>query len=336
MRIFIYEFVTGGGWFGQVDAAPPDSLVKEGRAMRDALAVDFAAVDGAAVDILHDVRFPAPRLPGVKVHPIESAGGEQQAIARLAAEADWTVLIAPEFGGNLLARTRTVEHAGGRLLGPSSQLVALTADKHATAQYLARHGVIVPHGVALEPGEPLPADFEYPAVLKPRDGAGSLGIEWFPQPPPDRAAPDMPARLETYCPGTALSVACLCGPDRIVPLEPCRQHLGGDGDFAYRGGSLPMEPALADRARRLAVRAVGSLSYPMGYLGVDLVLGNDPARCGDVVIEINPRLTTSYVGLRALSRVNLAATMIAVACGREIELCWNSGRIDFTSSGTLG
>jgi hypothetical protein len=74
----------------------------------------------------------------------------------------------------------------------------------------------------------------------------------------------------------------------------------------------------------------------MGYLGVDLVLGNDPAGSGDVVIEINPRLTTSYVGLRALSRVNLAATMIAVACGREIELCWNAGFIDFTSSGTLG
>ncbi|MEX0978077.1 MAG: ATP-grasp domain-containing protein, partial [Pirellulales bacterium] len=119
-------------------------------------------------------------------------------------------------------------------------------------------------------------------------------------------------------------------------LEPSLQHLAGPGDFSYQGGSLPLEPSMASRARRLAARAVGSLPGPVGYLGVDLIMGDDPAGSGDVVIEINPRLTTSYVGLRALSRVNLAATMIAVACGREIELCWNSGKIVFTSSGTVG
>jgi len=51
------------------------------------------------------------------------------------------------------------------------------------------------------------------------------------------------------------------------------------------------------------------------------------------VIEINPRLTTSYVGLRALSRVNLAGQMIAVAEGRAAELCWNATRVHFSSSG---
>ena len=47
-----------------------------------------------------------------------------------------------------------------------------------------------------------------------------------------------------------------------------------------------------------------------GYVGVDVVLGNDGR---DWAIEINPRLTTSYVGLRALAGFNLAEAMLAVA-----------------------
>jgi predicted ATP-grasp superfamily ATP-dependent carboligase len=123
----------------------------------------------------------------------------------------------------------------------------------------------------------------------------------------------------------------LCGSGRVVALEPCRQHLAGGGDFSYRGGSLPLESGLAERARRLAERAVASLPEPLGYLGVDLVLGDDAA--SDVVVEINPRLTTSYIGLRALARANLAGAMIDVACGREPRLCWNSGEVHFTCSG---
>jgi hypothetical protein len=336
MRLFLYEFVTGGGWLSASSDAPPDSLLAEGRAMLTALAGDFAAIEGASVDVLLDRRLTPFDIPGVNVHNIASATDERRAIQRLAAEADWTVLIAPEFDEHLLSRTRAVEGCGGRLLSPSSQVVALNSDKHATAEHLARHGVNVPRGISLERGAVLPPDFPYPAVLKRRDGAGSLGIEWIATRPDGQTAGDFPSRLETYCPGVAASVACLCGPDQIVPLEPCLQRLAGDGDFSYLGGSLPIETKLASRARRLAVQAVRSLPNPRGYLGVDLVLGADPVGSGDVVVEINPRLTTSYVGLRALSRVNLAAAMIAVAQGRAAELCWNSATIHFSSSGICG
>ena len=101
----------------------------------------------------------------------------------------------------------------------------------------------------------------------------------------------------------------------------------------YLGGSLPLPAALAARAARLAVRAVGCLSPSRGYLGVDLVLGDDPGGVADVVIEINPRLTTSYVGLRALLEGNLAATMLAIAAGQSPELCWKTGPIAFDAAG---
>jgi predicted ATP-grasp superfamily ATP-dependent carboligase len=191
--------------------------------------------------------------------------------------------------------------------------------------------VPTPGGVALAPGQRLPDGFSYPSVLKPRDGAGSLGVRLLNS--AEEISIATPSRLEEFCPGIAASVACLCGPREIVPLEPCFQHLAGRGDFTYQGGSLPIDPALAERARALAIRAMRTLPEPCGYLGVDLVLGDDPAGSQDYVVEINPRLTTSYVGLRALSRENLAGLMIAVAEGRAAELCWNASRVHFSSSG---
>ena len=302
--------------------------------MLAAIATDLAAIEGTAVDVLHDVRHAPVAVPGINVTDVRSAAEEQRALWRLAGRADWTLLIAPEFDEHLLLRARLVERCGGRLLGPSSQLVALASDKHATAEHLARHGVPVPRGLALEPGEPLPGAFEYPAVLKPRDGAGSLGIEWVGNRRHERRVPQHAARLERYQPGVPASVAVLCGTGMIVPLVPCGQRLASETDFSYLGGWLPLAPRLAARAGRLARQAASALPEPLGYVGIDMVLGADPAGSGDVVVEVNPRLTTSYVGLRAFSRSNLAAAMIAVAQGSEPQLCWNLEAIQFTSDGT--
>lgn len=329
MRILIHEFVTGGGWHSVEREAPSGSLLAEGAAMLAALATDFAETVGCEVAVLRDVRLSAPSLHGVTLHKVASAAAEREQLKRLSSQADWTVLIAPEFDGHLLERVQLVEQAGGRLLSPNSSVVALAADKHATAQHLAAAGVPVPRGRALAAGQILPTDFSYPAVLKPRDGAGSLGVRLLPS--AERGLAAVPSRLEAFCPGKAASVACLCGPRGIVPLMPCEQLLAAD--FTYQGGSLPIDPPLAERARALAVYAVSTLSEPRGYVGVDLVLGADPTGGQDFVIEINPRLTTSYVGLRRLSCVNLAGQMIAVAEGRAVELCWNAARVHFSSSG---
>ena len=299
-----------------------------------ALAADFATLEGVEVRVMCDRRHAEPDVPGCLVYPVGSAREEREALETLASEADWSVIIAPEFDGYLLDRCRWVEGAGGRVLGPVPRIVALGSNKETTARYLCDRGVPIPRGMVLEPGAP-PADFSYPAVLKPIDGAGSQGIRWLDGPPDGSFGGSGPMRLEQFYPGVPASVACLTGPGGILTLVPCRQLLSDDGRMRYLGGSLPLDESLAHRAARLAARAIGALEDPLGYLGVDLVLGADPRGADDVVIEINPRLTTSYVGLRALSGVNLAATMLAVAQGREVVLSWQRGPIQFDATGRV-
>jgi predicted ATP-grasp superfamily ATP-dependent carboligase len=125
----------------------------------------------------------------------------------------------------------------------------------------------------------------------------------------------------------------VCGPAGATALAPCRQLLTTDGRFKYLGGELPLTPALASRATALALSAVRTLPEARGYLGFDLVLGARADGGDDVVIEINPRLTTSYVGLRAACQQNLAAAMLAIADGRSVALSYRDEVIRFTAAG---
>ena len=63
-----------------------------------------------------------------------------------------------------------------------------------------------------------------------------------------------------------------------------------------------------------------------GYVGVDMVLGD----AGDYAIEINPRLTTSYLGLRQLCQQNLAELILRLAQGETVAPpTWHTGEVRF-------
>ncbi len=93
--------------------------------------------------------------------------------------------------------------------------------------------------------------------------------------------------------------------------------------------------ALADRATRLARQALTALPDSTGYVGVDLVLGGDPLGGDDHVIEVNPRLTTSYVGLRQLVQGNLADAMLRIAGGTATPVSCYERTIEFRADGQL-
>jgi tyramine---L-glutamate ligase len=335
---FLYEYVTGGGMLADSPSAvPTGSLLREGAAMIRALAEDVQKMPDTDVVVFRDVRLPGLSLPASRMIEIRDGEEERQHLWRAAGEADWTLLIAPETGGSLLNRCRIVEAAGGRLLSPGSALIELATDKQRCAEHLRAAGVPVPPGRCLQPGQTLPADFPYPAVLKPIDGAGSLGVQLV----LDRNSPYDPlelgtmARLEQFCPGVAASVAVLCGPGGLVALPACRQRLTEDGRFGYLGGDTPLADAWAQRAERLAFAAFHALPAAVGYAGVDLVLGDSPDGSRDVVVEVNPRLTTSYVGLRRLITANLAGAMRKVALGGSAELPCARHCVQFDADGQV-
>ncbi len=352
MRVALYEHVTGGGKFCAEVSDSPGSLqpvlasvdwsafVPEGLAIVQAVAADL--IDGGvAVDLLWDVALPVPTLAVDRLHLVHSHAERQSLLQQAATGADWALVVAPELDSALVDVCRQVDTVGGRRLGPSLSFVEITTDKHRTAMALAAAGLPVPEGRILENGERLPRDFSYPAVWKPCDGAGSHEVRLVPRAgaAPEGKGPPRPAsrrRLERFCPGLPASVAVLCGPRSFLPLTPCRQLLASDGTFAYYGGAWPLPGELVERAQHLAVEAAAAIPGAFGYVGVDLVLGADVHGREDVVIEINPRLTTSYIGLREVYQTNLAMAMLDVAVGRDVSLALRGvDQLEFTAAGRV-
>jgi predicted ATP-grasp superfamily ATP-dependent carboligase len=333
VRVFLYEYLCGGGRAAHPGAG---SLRAEGLAMLSAVLDDFARVEGAETLTLVDADCAAEignrsrcRVPN---------GPEADGFRELARWADYTLVIAPESDGLLETRCRWTLEAGGRLLGPSVEAVRLAGDKRLLAGHLGDHGIPTPallHG--RNPGV-------FPVILKPRHGAGSQATFLV------RGVDDLTAclagaraegegaeiLLQPFVPGQPASAALLIGPRGHLALPPAAQHMSGDGRFRYQGGTVPLAPDLAGRAADLAARAVATVPGLFGYVGVDLVLGEASDGSQDQVIEINPRLTTSYVGLRALALTNLAEAMLRMATGAEVpNLNWRAGTVRFRADGTI-
>jgi tyramine---L-glutamate ligase len=313
-----------------------------------ALATDLVAASHDTVVMWNDRLGAFPSI-GAKLVLTRSNADERALLPRYSPEVDWTIIIAPETGGILAERCRWVESAGGRLLGCSSQLVELLAVKQRTVEHLAAGGVPTPRGQAWSPGEPAAAP-PCPVVVKPHNGAGAAQtflVQHTRELHTLLANYKAPARIEEYVPGVPCSVSFLCGPRGCFPLMPtsqriaferfAREDIGNDSlqKIVYCGGRLPLPADLSARATRLASRAVQTLPDPLGYLGVDIVLGHRSDGGRDFVIEINPRLTTSYVGLRRAARSNLANWMIEVAGGRVPPLSFNGKPIEFDADGTI-
>ena len=313
----------------------PTSLVREGSTMIGALAPDLMKIPDCRVTALRDPRAVSLALPGCRIIDVQSSLSHWDEFERLAEEADATILIAPELDGILLKAARRVASCSGRLLSPSVDFVKVAGDKQRTGEALYDAGVPVPEAVVLEPEDPLPAEFRYPAVIKPVDGAGSQNTQLLASPHDTPSPYAWRRRLEQYKPGLAASVALLSGPAGRVPLVPCKQRLSEDGRLRYLGGALPLAAGLAERAVALAERALAALPATSGYVGVDLVLGRDPHGSEDFVIEVNPRLTTSYVGLRVATETNLAEAMWRVAQGEPVQIDFSSRPLEFDGDGNV-
>jgi predicted ATP-grasp superfamily ATP-dependent carboligase len=323
MQIFVYEYLTAVG-LGREAGDPLHSMFREGRAMRDAIAADF--------------RLP----PDVEVITLDGDNAEQEKerFVQSLEGCDWCLVIAPEIDDELARKAAWIRESGIRLLGPEADAIQLTSNKLHLDRHWQAAGVPTPPALPFSEWLRRPG---FPAVVKPILGAGSTATFLLHGPADVESAIHAAAAegetetsllVQTFVRGRAASVAFLCGPNGNLPLLPAWQHLSDDGRFHYRGGEVPIPPSLAGRAVALASQAIGCLTGLSGYVGVDVMLGESEDGSEDFAIEVNPRLTTSYVGLRRLADFNLAGAMLRIATGQDPpEIRWKSGRIRFAPDG---
>jgi predicted ATP-grasp superfamily ATP-dependent carboligase len=319
VRILLYEWCCSGGLVGCGPGADFGGIAREGRMILEALAADAVRAAEIDVTVLVDDGISLTLPAEVHVQPV-ARGGEVDALVAAANEHDWTVIVAPETDGILASRVAAARDAGARVLAPAAAFIAVASDKQATANALAAAGVPVPAGRSLAQGEPVPVGFHMPAVRKLRDGVGCDGMQIIRtrDVPPALAA----TRLEAFVAGTPVGVSCLCGPEEVIVLPPMRQRFTAGDAPRYVGSDLLDDPELARRAEALARRAVAAIDLAAGgeaaagWVGVDMILGLRDDGRADRVLEVNPRVTTSFVALAARSDKSLVQTLARSGSGR--------------------
>lgn len=337
MRILVYEFASGGGFAGR---PVPASLAREGAAMRAALVADLAAIGAHRIVTTADPRFSLRAPRGVEVATLPPGSGAQ--LDGLIASADAVWLVAPETGGCLERLAAKAQRKGRALLGPGPAAIRLASDKAGLPRRLARHGVPHPRTRVVRRGAAWSAaarEVGYPVVVKPARGAGCGGVSLA------RDARELgrgvamarradgrgPLVIQRYVPGIAASVSLLADGRDAVALCVNAQWLRAARPFAYRGGTTPFDHPLAGRAVQVALGACRALPGLRGYVGVDLVLTESEA----VVIEVNPRLTTSYLGVRSALEGNVASLALAACAGALPATPPARRRVRFTAAGRI-
>jgi predicted ATP-grasp superfamily ATP-dependent carboligase len=321
MKLLVYEWCTSGG----LDAPGGSALAAEGRLMARAVAVDAARVAGLEVEVLVAVDAPLDLPAGVTARAVPS-GGELLMLTAGSSAADWTLVIAPETDGILADRVARCRATGGRVLAGSGSFIDLAGDKQATGNALAAAGLPVPAGTVRPAHASWPAGFRRPAMRKPRGGVGAEHCfsVWPGDACPSPVAHD--ERIEAFGAGLSVGAACICGGQTVLPLPPLEQQFEDlpGGGIGYAGGRPVADRATGGRARALAAGAVRAIAnaagtgLPTGWVGVDMILGERADGRDDRVLEVNPRLTTSFVSLAAGATVSLVQLMIAAASGQPV------------------
>ena len=319
--VFVYEHVSGGGMAG---CDLPESWLAEGRAMLEAAVTAFA---DAGCDVVTTID------PRVEIHlpadtiRVESPQRADEILTEMTHRTDHGLVIAPETDGILHRLTMLADRKSGWNLGSTSEAVALCGDKIATSRHLIRHGLLLPDPIPVnEFGESISHEGLF--VVKPIDGAGTVDTFLVPGPSvrsfADRYLHD-PSRFHcvSFVPGPSAGVSFLCdGQGGAAPVSACRHEVRFEPVeswvFRFRldegsPASTPVDDQFA--VGREAIRTIPGL---FGWVGVDVIL--DLTGQVAAILEINPRLTSSFVwAINRTKRSEIAARWLAMGWPKRLK-----------------
>ena len=319
-KLLVCEFITGGGLGG---APLPQSLANEGVLMRDALLRDISELAQYEVTVMQDVRLTASEYAA---HALNVQADDFLDVFNHALkEADVVWLIAPETNGALielaeLCLATETDQAMPKYMGCGYDATLIGTSKTLAFEALQKAKI---NTLPVYAGDALMQKDVFQQMLKlnvptwvakPEDGAGCEGIRLFDSLNDMRDWLSVDERYlnylaQPYQTGVAASFSFVCDGSHAWLLSANRQHVVCDGQtFKLTGitvnGMLPYWQRFETLMRKL----VKMLPDALGYVGVDVII--DPVTDHLYVIDINPRLTSSYVGMSRAIGHNAAKIIV--------------------------
>ncbi len=241
---------------------------------------------------------------------------DQQRIIDLLETDDLIWLIAPETGAVLAELVSVFCKQDCRLISSSYDAIVNTSSKYNCFQVLTRHDI--PTIETVRSGDAIPQSNQG-WVVKPDDGAGAEECHLFRDKNAllhfiQRSQADL--IIQPYIEGDYLSLSMLCHQGKAVMLACNQQNIsiGSGGKIRLESivvnGALPYLTPLSSIASHIAQAFPGLYAY----VGVDVI--NDGEQF--FVVDINPRFTTSYVGLSESLGCNVASKIMQLLVDNKL------------------
>ncbi len=309
MRILVFEYITGGGFNNQ---ELPASLASEGLLMLQALLDDLREImiygreQPISIWVMMDERLKDRINPlGVEQCIITQAQNTDDEFVRLMLQCDAVWPIAPESEGILQDLCATVEAAGKRLLTSPARAVQIAGNKFNTYQLLMQYGI------ATVPTQRY-SDFEWDGclqwIVKPIDGVG-CGDSYIVSKPEDFK--QMSSRTGTYIiqphlQGKKTSLSCIFKAGKGWLLCVNSQHFEIINQQYRLVNIIVNYDIKSEIYYSLLDKIAEALPELWGYVGIDLIETTEQI----LVLEINPRLTTSFAGIKSALGINVADNIL--------------------------
>lgn len=297
------------------------SLAAEGGMMLQALIDELKHLSALDLLVPLDLRCTGVSLPlNAEIVPIAEDQDVMSLLPELIARCDAVWPIGPETDGILAGIAEMVVAQQKMLLLSRPDAVTRCGDKLATYRTLSSHGIPV---VETRPLDALQSNAGFSrSVIKPVDGVGCLGgiiVDNGQEFQRVVSSLEFPGRhvIQPYCDGQAISLSCLFKQGNGW-LICCNQQLIdiANSRFELRGCLVNVANPWRDFYQVLIQWVAKAVPGLWGYVGIDII---ESPNQGPQVLEINPRLTTSYVGIRHATGINVAEQVMHLLHG-EPEL----------------
>jgi tyramine---L-glutamate ligase len=317
-RVFIYEHVSGGGFNNR---EIPLSLFSEGFGMLRTIIEDFKALDFEVKTML-DYRIMRMSILLNCDYIMEVKRGTTiiEEFKSLIKDCQYVFIIAPEFSKILYKFTKVAEDMGKTLFSMNSAPILLGSSKLQTYNFFKNSGVLTPmtfhiknfdNKFSIEDARKFFHLLHSPAILKPEDSVGAESIylirneqelEKIISKENQYLDDNRDYVLQEYINGTDLSASFIKQENRLIILSINSQKIKLiKNKINYLGGMTPADNS--DHIKKEIIELTENLDLTKfkGYFGIDFIRMAD----GKIyLIEINPRLTTSYIGIRNISKAN--------------------------------
>jgi predicted ATP-grasp superfamily ATP-dependent carboligase len=243
-------------------------------------------------------------------------------IERLAPTCDMGLVIAPD---HLLSPFTLLLEQQTHNLGCGFMTIALCANKVKTQNVLSQHGIPVP-------GEPGSGK----RVIKPVKGCGSQGVRISEREPGEGEFAERFIEGEhisvSLIPNRVIGDACLYfkgNPPVVLAVNRQFIEIGENGFVHYNGGETPIHHPREPEIIKTAQKAAEVLGC-QGYCGIDMIVGDRI-----YVVDVNPRITTSLVGIAACMKEEIARLLVAASKGEGPASVHLEGHARFDTNGKV-